>query len=79
MLDGGWDRAGRWKPLNPKGAMIGRLAQSFTPPAGKRCRSASVLAVTGWSRKASPPKYRDSLQCDGWEVLMPEPVLEPAR
>ena len=71
--------AGRRQLLNPQGAVVGRLARSFAPPAGARCRSASVLAVTGWSREASPPEYRASLQCDRWEVIVPELVFDPAR
>ena len=37
-----------------------------------------VLAVTGWSREASPPEYRDSLKCESWEMIVPELVFEPA-
>ena len=70
--------AGRRELLNPEGVVVGRLAKGFAPPAGTRCRSASVLAVTGWSREASPPEYRDSLQCESWEVIVPELVFEPA-
>ena len=70
--------AGRWELRNAEGVVVGRLARSFAPPAGTRCRSASVLAVTGWSREASPPEYRDNLKCDSWEVIMPELVFEPA-
>ena len=71
--------AGRWELLNPEGVVVGRLAKSFAPPAGTRCRSASVLAVTGWSREASRPEYRDVLKCDAWEVIVPELVFEPDR
>ena len=71
--------AGRWELLNPEGVVVGRLAKGFAPPAGTQCRSASVLAVTGWSREASPPEYRDVLKCDSWEVVAPELVFEPHR
>ena len=70
---------GRLDLLNREGVVVGRLAKSFTPPTGTRCRSASVLAVVGWSREASKPEYRDDLRCDFWEVIVPVLTLEPDR
>ena len=67
---------GRWE-LVRAGTLVGRLAKSFEPPAGMRCRSAQVLAVVGWSREASQPDYRDDVKCDAWEVIVPELVFEP--
>ena len=69
---------GRWELLDPAGSVVGRLAKSFEPPAGLRCRSARVLAVVGWSREASEAQYCDSISCDAWEVVVPELVFEPA-
>ena len=71
----------RWLLLDRNGRVVGRLAGSgkFTPPSGMRCRSAEVLAVVGWSRDASEPRYRDTLKCDTWEVLVPELVFEPGE
>ena len=68
---------GHWELLSPTGSRVGRLAKSFRPPAAMRCRSAEVLAVVGWSREASEPKYHDSIKCDAWEVVVPELVFEP--
>ena len=68
---------GRWKLLNRTGATVGRLAKSFKPPPGMRCRSATVLAIVRWSRETSDPKYRDTLKCETWEVVVPELVFEP--
>ena len=70
---------GRWELLNQRGTVVGRMAASFEPPAGTRCRSASVLAIVGWSREASDPKYHDRMRCDAWEVIVPELVFEPER
>ncbi|MYA96560.1 MAG: RecQ family ATP-dependent DNA helicase [Nitrospinae bacterium] len=70
---------GRWELLDGSDGVVGRLAGSFEPPPGTRCRSASVWAVTGWSRKASNPEYHDSIKCDAWEVIVPELVFEPVR
>ena len=68
---------GRWELLNRQGMVVGRMAASFQPPAGTRCRSASVLAILGWSREASDPKYHERMRCDAWEVIVPELVFEP--
>ena len=65
--------------LDGSGAVVGRLAASFEPPPGTRPRSASVWAVTGWSREASKPEFHDSIKCDEWEVIAPELVFEPKR
>ena len=68
---------GRWELLDPAGVVVGRLARSFEPPAGLRCRSAEVSAVVRWSREASEPQYRGSIRCDAWEVVVPELIFEP--
>ena len=59
------------------GATLGRLAKSFEPPPGMRCRSATVLAIVRWSRETTDPKYRDTVKSDHWEVVVPELVFEP--
>ena len=69
---------GRWELLDlPTGTTVGRLAASFEPPPDTRCRSATVLAIVRWSRETSDPKYRDTLKCETWEVVVPELVFEP--
>ena len=70
---------GRWELLDRDGRAVGRFAQSFKPPSGFRCRSAEVFAVVGWSREASEPQYRDAMNCDDWEVVVPDLVFEPDR
>ena len=73
------DEQGRWNLLDGSGTVVGRLARGFEPPPGTRCASASVLAVTAWSREASEPQYRDYAKCETWEVVVPELVFEPVR
>ncbi len=70
---------GRWALLNPSGRSVGRLAKSFKPPPGMRCRGANVFAVVRRSREASEPQYLDAIKCDEWEVVVPELVFEPVR
>ena len=67
---------GRWELLNLADMVIGRLAKSFMPPPGTRCRTAAVRAVVRRSREETPPEYRDPL-CDAWEVVVPELTFEP--
>ena len=67
---------GRWELLNRSGTVVGRLANTFKPPHGTRCSSATVLAVVAWSREASAPQYKDSVKCDTWEVVVPELVFD---
>ena len=69
----------RWTLLDRAGRAVGRLAKSFKPPPGSRCRSAEVFAVVGWSREASDPKFLGAMKCDVWEAVVPELVFEPDR
>ncbi len=68
---------GRWELLDPAGSALGRLAKSFRPPSGVRCRSAEVSAVIGWNRDITPPAFLDDVQCEKWEVVVPELVFAP--
>ena len=70
---------GNWELLDRAGMVVGRLARSFKPPAGMRCRIGTVLAIVEWSREASDPQYQDSVKCDSWEVVVPELVFEPDK
>ena len=68
---------GRWELLDRSGTVVGQLAKKFMPPDGMRCDSTTVFAVVTRSRDASDPRYRDSIKCDEWEVVVPELVFEP--
>ena len=62
----------RWELADEGGQVVGRLANGFTPPDGTRCQSAAVLAIVTWSQALSNPEYQQSIQCDAWEVVLPE-------
>ena len=66
-----------WTLLDQAGRTVGRLAKSFTPPSGMRCRSAEVFALVEWSREASNPDWHHIIKCDAWEVVVPALVFEP--
>ncbi len=68
----------RWELLDRKGTVVGLLARGFEAPNGVRCTFATVLAVVTWDRERSEPQYQDGLQCDAWEVVVPELVFEPS-
>ncbi len=67
----------RWELLDSHGTVVGRLANSFEPPADMRCAVASVLAIATWDRESSDPRYRERLRSDSWEVVVPELVFGP--
>ncbi len=71
-------QAGRWELLDHSGVVVGRLSRSFEPPEGMVCTHASVLAIATWSRNHSDPEYQEQLQCDTWEVVVPELIFEPS-
>ena len=68
---------GSWDLLNSQGVTVGRMANKFVPPKGMRCKSAEVYAVVKWNKEISDQKYRDSMKCDSWEVVVPRFVFEP--
>ena len=70
---------GRLELLDRSGNRVGRLAKGFEPPPGTRCSSATVLAVMSWCRELSDPKYHEGIECETWEVVVPELVFEPVR
>ena len=69
--------ARRWELLDHNGMVVGRLAGNFEAPPGMRCISAKVHAIATWDREYSEPQYQRGLQCDSWEVVLPEMVFEP--
>ena len=68
--------SGRWELLDRNGTTVGQLAGSYGAPGTMRCAFASVLAVATWDTERSDPEYRDGLQCDKWEVVVPELVFD---
>ena len=67
----------RWQLLDRNKTVVGELAGGFKAPDGMRCTFATVLAIATWDRERSEPQYRGDLQCDAWEVVVPELVFEP--
>ena len=68
---------GRWELLNSQGRAVGQLAGSYKVPVEMRVKLATVMAVAVWDKVNSDPEYQQGIQCDRWEVVVPELVLEP--
>ncbi len=71
-------RNGQWELLDFSGVVIGMLSRNFKPPERLVCTHASVLAIATWARHHSDPEYQEQLQCDTWEVVVPELIFEPS-
>ena len=69
--------SGRWEIVDSNGVVLGQLARGFTAPVGTKCAYATVLAIATWDRESSDPQYRENLQCDTWEIVVPELVFDP--
>ena len=70
---------GSWILLSSSGLAVGRLAKSFVPPSGMRCRTVEVYAVISWNRKISDNKFHKLIKCDEWEVVVPTFTFEPDK
>ena len=68
---------GRWELRDQAGNRVGRFAKKFTAPPGKRCLSAQVLAIVTRTREQSQPEYQEHIQCEAWEIVIPELVFAP--
>ena len=66
-----------WELVDRRRVVVGTLARGFEPPTDMRCIDATVTALVSWSHKHSDPQYHKQLQCDDWEVVVPELVFEP--
>jgi ATP-dependent DNA helicase RecQ len=65
-----------WELANRKGTVVCRLARAFSPPDGKQFVAAKALAVIVRLREDSEPEYQDHIQCDRWEIVIPELIFE---
>ncbi|HRF10506.1 MAG TPA: RecQ family ATP-dependent DNA helicase [Candidatus Accumulibacter phosphatis] len=69
----------RWLLYDAQGTQVGKLAASYTPPAGMDCVAACVAAILVRYRSDSEPEYLDRIRREQWEVVLPELVFAPAR
>ncbi|WP_300455520.1 RecQ family ATP-dependent DNA helicase [Accumulibacter sp.] len=70
-------QGGRWLLRDAQGRVVGRLAASYSPPAGMICVAASVAAIIVRYAADGKPEYLSRLRCERWEVVLPELVFAP--
>jgi ATP-dependent DNA helicase RecQ len=68
-------RGDRWLIHDSAGVPVGRLAQSYAPPPGGEFVRGEVAAVLVRRLEDSEIGYRDRLQRDRWDVVVPELVF----
>jgi len=66
---------GRWLVRDAGGALVGRMARSYEPPAGCVFVSGHVAAMLRWRRSDSEECYRAMMQREEWDVVLPEFVF----
>ena len=71
--------ARRLELVNATGRLVGQLTASYKIPEGMRVKFATVLGIAVWGKEHSEPEYQARFQCERWEVVVPELVLEPDR
>ncbi len=57
-----------------RGQVVGRLSQSYRPPAGMVIERVSVYAIIGRCRSDTPAQYESQIRTANWEVVLPELV-----
>jgi ATP-dependent DNA helicase RecQ len=67
----------RWRLIDERGQVVGRLAEAFRPPPGMRCIAARVYAVSTRRKEDSRPEYQEMLRVERWELVLPELVFVP--
>jgi len=68
---------GRWELQDSSGNIVGRLAKQFSPPEKLKLESAQVNAVVHWRKEDDDQGFERLLQCNNWEVVVPELVFSP--
>ena len=68
---------GRWLIRNGEGVVIGRMAQSYRPPAGLRFIRGEAAAIIHWRKLDNAEEFHSRLRREAWEVALPELVFGP--
>ena len=68
---------GTYNLLGPHRRPVGRTSKSFKP-LSDTAPEARVLGIARWNKTKSGPEYASELNCDSWEVVIPEFIFPPA-
>ena len=66
---------GVWMLKNRQGHTLGKMARSWSPPAGASFLRGEVGAIVRWRRSDNQEEYRESIRRDEWETIVPELVF----
>ena len=69
---------GQWNMVDGKGRRVGRMARTWSVPAGMTIVKAVVGGIfTRWAKDESEKEWKQRLRCDTWEVVVPRLTLTP--
>ena len=61
-----------WELRTGDGRIVGRLAKSYNVPQNPKETTATVLAVAVWDKSKSSAQFRQHINTERWEVVIPE-------
>ena len=71
---------GKWRIFDQDGNPVGRMARTWSPPAGMTIERAVVHGIfTRWAKDEADEEHRQRLRCEAWEVVVPKLQLAPRR
>jgi len=65
-----------WMMQDARGRALGRMAKSWSPPEGLCLLRAEVGAIIRWRKSDNDEEFRERLQRDIWEAIVPELVYD---
>jgi len=69
---------GQWNMVDGKGRRVGRMARTWSVPAGMTVVKAVVGGIfIRWAKDESEKEWKQRLRCDTWEVVAPRLTLTP--
>jgi ATP-dependent DNA helicase RecQ len=68
-------RDGKWMVLDADRRILGRMASSWSPPAGTNLVSGKVGAIVCWRKSDNEESYQDYIKQVEWETILPELVF----
>jgi ATP-dependent DNA helicase RecQ len=66
---------GAWMLKNRQGQTLGKMARSWSPPAGASFLRGEVGGIVRWRKSDNQEEYRENIRRDEWETIVPELVF----
>ncbi len=64
-----------WALHDKNGAVLGRMAKSWSPPQGLQFQRGEVGAIVRWRRSDNKEEFREFIRREEWEAIVPELVF----